>query len=278
MNRNTQLKITYLISFILIAVLAQSQTETLNNQKIKELVKVKLGDATIINLIHSSPGNYDCSASGIVALKKDSVSEDVINEIIRVCNGTKLSSANVSVENLNDSYKPTVKYGPVNQEKLEMVMREMRPERDEFQRTVSYFSNKTPRFKDDQDRLYAYVLQTDSGKIYMKMVISHVNVLHSGYPNISIQQIILKADTSTFAIKNRRMIFGNGTRHAYFDAGFSYNSDVCVFVKKIIASSEIKVRFEEAGGTYLDFKVSEREKKALNDVVELYKAMRGIND
>lgn len=178
----------------------------------------------------------------------------------------------------NTASRTPVKYGPVDAAKVQQAMEDMRPEKDEFTKSISYFSKKTPKSTDDQDRLYAYVLQDDSGKVYLKLVVSHVNVFNSGYRNLSISQIAMKADTSTYLITNRHFIYGNGRRHIYYDAALHYDGAECAFLKKIIASNETKVRFEEAGGTYLDFKVSDREKKALSEVLELYKAMRGIMD
>jgi hypothetical protein len=277
-------KAIILLLFILVGFISQGQTGMLDNAKITALTKAKLGDELIIGLIHSSPSNFDCSVAGIIQLKKDSVSENVIAEVVNVCKTGNQTTAMVAATTENKTsekdtaYKSFIKYGLVDAAKVEQAMGAIRAEKDEFSKSTSYFSQKTPKSRDDQDRLYGYVYQNDSGYVYLKLVISHVNVFQSGYRNLSISQIALKADTSTYLITNRHFIYGNGRRHIYYDAALHYDGAECAFLKKIIASNETKVRFEEAGGNYLDFKVSDREKKALSEVLELYKAMRGIMD
>ena len=59
----------------------------LNNEAIIKLVKSGLSDDLIITTINASPGNYDTSANGLIALKHGGASEKVITAIVTKANG-----------------------------------------------------------------------------------------------------------------------------------------------------------------------------------------------
>ncbi len=61
--------------------------QALNNDAIIKLVKSGLSDDLIITTINASPGNYDTSANGLIALKKGGASEKVIAAIVTKANG-----------------------------------------------------------------------------------------------------------------------------------------------------------------------------------------------
>jgi hypothetical protein len=55
--------------------------QTLNNEAVIKLMKAGLSDDLIVSTINSSPGSYDTSADGLIALKKAAVSDKVVAAI-----------------------------------------------------------------------------------------------------------------------------------------------------------------------------------------------------
>ena len=61
--------------------------QALNNDSIVKLVKAGLSDDLIVTTINASPGSYDTSANGLIALKKANVSDKVISAIVLKASG-----------------------------------------------------------------------------------------------------------------------------------------------------------------------------------------------
>jgi len=165
--------------------------------------------------------------------------------------------------------------GIIDQERVQKALEEMRFEKDEFRNSVTFFSKKTPKVFDDEDRLILLVNRNDTGRLFLNLIISHV--VHFASYLMHIEHIIIKADSKTFNINNTRFIFGNGGRNPYFKGSFPYKSPIVKFLEEMLNAEEVKVRFEGSGGKYADFTVSSRERKAVADVLEFYKANTGIN-
>lgn len=56
--------------------------QSLNNDSVIKLVKAGLSDDLIVTTINSSPGTYDTSANGLIALKKAGASDKVVAAIV----------------------------------------------------------------------------------------------------------------------------------------------------------------------------------------------------
>jgi hypothetical protein len=67
--------------------------QALNNDAIIKLVKAGLSDDLIVTTINASPGSYDASANGLVALKKANVSDKVVSAIVLKASGVTPASA-----------------------------------------------------------------------------------------------------------------------------------------------------------------------------------------
>ena len=65
-------------AFFLLCCLAVAAQQALNNDAIVKMVKAGLSDDLIVTTINSSPGAYDTSADGIIALKAAGVSDKVV--------------------------------------------------------------------------------------------------------------------------------------------------------------------------------------------------------
>src|ERR1051325_4181752 len=63
-------------------VLGQTAT-TLNNASVLKLKTAGIDDATIVKAIEASPGNYDVSADGIIALKAGGATETILAAILQ---------------------------------------------------------------------------------------------------------------------------------------------------------------------------------------------------
>ncbi len=72
--------------FLLLAPVIVPQ-QALNNDAVLKLVKSGLSDDLIVTTINASPGSYDTSADGIVALKHGGASDKVIAAILAKANG-----------------------------------------------------------------------------------------------------------------------------------------------------------------------------------------------
>lgn len=73
--------------------------EVIDNKKLVELTKLKLGDTLILSFMKSSPVNFSCSMTDILELKKEAVSENVLVEVMKICNGAKSSKEDASNAN-----------------------------------------------------------------------------------------------------------------------------------------------------------------------------------
>ena len=92
--------------------------QALNNDVIVKMMKAGLSDTVIIETINSSPGSYDTSPTGLIALKQAGVSDKVISAI--VLRGPAKSAANDAVppptasaaSRPDETSPPTAKLGP----------------------------------------------------------------------------------------------------------------------------------------------------------------------
>jgi hypothetical protein len=77
--------------FLLVCLMAAqprlAAQQAMTNDAVLKLVKAGLSDDLIITTIKASPGNYDTSANGLVALKKGGASEKVIAAIVTRASG-----------------------------------------------------------------------------------------------------------------------------------------------------------------------------------------------
>jgi len=75
------------VSFLVCCSLAAAQ-QTLNNDAVIKLVKAGLSDDLIVTTINASPGAYDTSANGLIALKSAGVSDKLVSAIVVKAAGT----------------------------------------------------------------------------------------------------------------------------------------------------------------------------------------------
>ncbi|MBV6442661.1 MAG: hypothetical protein DYG98_05545 [Haliscomenobacteraceae bacterium CHB4] len=62
---------------------AQTKVDTLTNVQIIQLSKIGLQPSVIINKIQTSINNFDVSTDGLIALSKEGVAAEIINEMVK---------------------------------------------------------------------------------------------------------------------------------------------------------------------------------------------------
>ena len=70
--------------------------QALDNSAIIKLIQAGLSDDLIVNTINLSPGNYDTTANGLIALKKAKASDKVIAAILLKASGAAPAASNPS--------------------------------------------------------------------------------------------------------------------------------------------------------------------------------------
>lgn len=83
----------FLLAVICPLLLAQ---QAMNNDAVIKLVKAGLSDDLIVTTINASPGNYDTSANGLIALKSAGASDKVISAVLMRASGAAAPSAPTS--------------------------------------------------------------------------------------------------------------------------------------------------------------------------------------
>ena len=86
--RKTLIAIAFLAFFPLITA-----QQTLNNDSIEKLVKAGLSDDLIVSTVNASPGTYDTSADGLIALKTSGASDKVISAVLMKASGIAPAAA-----------------------------------------------------------------------------------------------------------------------------------------------------------------------------------------
>ena len=82
--------------------------QALDNNAIVKLIKAGLSDDLIVNTINLSPGNYDTSANGLIALKKANASDKVIGAILLKASGAGPAVSNPSVPAASNPSMPAI--------------------------------------------------------------------------------------------------------------------------------------------------------------------------
>ncbi len=80
-------KILFALVFLVCCPLLISQ-QTLNNDSVIKLVKAGLSEDLIITTINASPGTFDTSANGLIALKSAGASDKVVSAIVLRASGS----------------------------------------------------------------------------------------------------------------------------------------------------------------------------------------------
>ena len=96
------MKLLFVITFLIFSFIAHTQNnqETLTNQTIIQLHKVGLGTEVIKSKIQTSHCSFDLSTDGLITLKKEGISDDIINSMLSKQSGAQVN-VNVQPDNKN---------------------------------------------------------------------------------------------------------------------------------------------------------------------------------
>jgi len=73
---------SFFAALLLLVCSALTAQQALNNESIIKLVKAGLSDDLIVSTVNASPGAYDASANGLIALKSAGASDKVVTAIV----------------------------------------------------------------------------------------------------------------------------------------------------------------------------------------------------
>lgn len=85
-------KILFALLFLAVCPLLAAQ-QALNNDAVIKLVKAGLSDDLIVSTVNASPGTYDTSADGLIALKSAGVSDKVVAAMVSKAFAPALAAA-----------------------------------------------------------------------------------------------------------------------------------------------------------------------------------------
>jgi hypothetical protein len=80
------------VSFLVFCFAAVAQ-QVMNNNAVIKMVKAGLSDDLIVNTVNASPGTYDTSVNGLIALKQAGVSDKVVAAMIARGNAPSVAPA-----------------------------------------------------------------------------------------------------------------------------------------------------------------------------------------
>lgn len=101
------ISIIFVFAFFALFCNAQEKEDVLTNETIVQLTKIGLQPTVIINKIRSSKTNFDVSTDALITLSSNSVSSEVINEMIKL--DTENRTVKATYENTNN---PNVMHMP----------------------------------------------------------------------------------------------------------------------------------------------------------------------
>lgn len=266
-----------ILSTLCISMSASAQSEIVDNKKIIDLTAAKLGDDIVINVIKTSNSNFDLTTSGLIDLSKNGVSQAVIKEMMAKKTAVPVALPVAAiVPAAPDVQIPRIGGTPISkEEKIKLAMKNIRVKADDMNRYTAYLSDRTPRDNNDGDRMYVYMLQMP--KVVLPKM--EIMILHNAQPNsqgeyFRAEKVYINADgvVREFLAINGTTMYGNGTQHSTFKVGLANDNEKDrQFLRKIGEANNASVKFV-GGGNELNISISGREKKAINDVLDLYYA------
>jgi hypothetical protein len=155
--------------------------------------------------------------------------------------------------------------------KLE-AMKNIRVEKDDFSYTTKYYSDRTPKDIKDQDRFFIFInVPANPKEQRLFLEVSHYASFHPIIGYMRYSKIKLQSDDKTIELPlSLGSISGNGKQHSTFTMGFGRRPEYYDFIKSMISAQTTKARLYTDDGRYLDFDISSRERKAINDVITLW--------
>ena len=158
------------------------------------------------------------------------------------------------------------------------AMKNIREEKDEFTKIVTYFSGRTPKNQNDfTDRFFIYIsIPENNGEPRLFLKVSHSEDYRRLGRYNYIKKIYLLSDDKTIElpVNSDGVISGNGTQHSTFNMGFGKKPIYFDFVKRMVNAQITKARIVTPKNLLIEFDISARERMAINDVITLWEAVK----
>lgn len=159
---------------------------------------------------------------------------------------------------------------------LSEVMKSIRTEKDEFNQSVTYFSNRTPKNQNDAyDRFFLYIkVPEKNGMPRLFLEVSHSDQFRLG-DYYKIKSISLLSDSKPIDLPMEQgNIIGNGSQQAIFTMGFGKKPFYLDYVKGMVNAESTKARIVTPKNIIIDFNISARERLAMGEVLALWELIK----
>jgi hypothetical protein len=159
---------------------------------------------------------------------------------------------------------------------LSEAMTNIRTVKDEFAQSTLYYSVKTPKNQNDfYDRFFLYIkVPENNGVPRLFLEISHSDQYRRG-DYYRIKKISLLSDGKPLDLPmDQGTVTGNGTQQAIFTMGFGKKPYYFDYVKDMANAQTTKARIITPKDLIIDFDISARERKAMNDVIALWEIIK----
>jgi hypothetical protein len=157
---------------------------------------------------------------------------------------------------------------------IKQAMNNIRVESDEFTKVTRWFSDRTPKNKSGENRFWIYINSPeDKSACKLFLSVSHYTVVPYETRRNNIKTVYLLSDNNSMELPSGD-IFGAYTINCIFRLPFGGKPEVFNLVKSMINSDNAKVRIVDVFGNRFEFTISSREKKAINDVMNIWELIK----
>jgi hypothetical protein len=157
---------------------------------------------------------------------------------------------------------------------IKQAMNNIRVESDEFTKVTRWFSDRTPKNKSGENRLWIHI-NSPEDKYASKLILSvsrYTDIPYLTRRN-DIKTVYLMSDNNSMELP-RGEIFGAYTINCIYRLKLGGKPEVFNLVKSIINSETARVRIVTVFGQIDELTISSREKKAINDVINIWELIK----
>ena len=239
------------------------------NEKLKiELEDLKFGPAKLLsqikNLINSK--DYYKAKSEIETLINKHPTSDQTVEAKKLLIDV---DANIKALDLANEIEKN-KLEKAEKERLANSTKKLRSRKDDI-KGITWYYDKTTTVYNDRNSFHLYMGQSEGGKPWLRF-----RIQYKSDDWLFINSYIIKTDNNSYTISTTRDEVerdnGYGGIWEWYDVPMDNN--LYNIVKDVINSKSVKLRYN-GKQYYDDRKVSENEKKALQNILDAYEALGG---
>ncbi len=172
--------------------------------------------------------------------------------------------------NLNSNQNTVTKKEKPTKEFVDAALKKMRTQIDDIKGITWYYDKSTPKY-DNTNNIHLYIGQEKTGNPWLRL-----RIRYSSSDWLFIESYNIKADSSVFTISTSygdvERDNSSGSIWEWYDSNVDNN--ILVIVNSLIDAKNVKIRYN--GQKYYNEKtVSQKEKRALKNVLDAYVALGG---